>query len=107
MAPKSAALRKEKDPDTSLPENLIPPGDAKEDQRSAYWIELLSNIDQLKAATETTDFFVLMQEFPAAVWDRLAIYLYRLPDDNGMLIKNSDEKPHYIKVLRQPLTEEF
>jgi hypothetical protein len=90
-----------------FPATLIPPGEAQGKDRSAYWIGLLANLDDLKAATETTDFFELMQEFPAAVWDRLAIYLYRLPDDSGMLIKNSDEKPHYIKILRQPLTEEF
>lgn len=90
-----------------MPETLIPPSEAAEKDKAAYWIGLLANPDDLKAATETTDFFVLLQEFPGSVWDRLAIYLYRLPDDNGMLIKNSDEKPHYIKVLHQPLTEEF
>ena len=106
MTAKRAAQRKDQEP-ASLPEVLIPPGDAKENEKAAYWIDLLGNVDQLKAATETTDFFILMQEFPAAVWDRLTIYLYRLPDDNGILLKNADDKPHYIKVLRQPLTEEF
>ena len=106
MTAKRAAQRKEQE-SASLPEVLIPPGDAKENEKAAYWIDLLGNVDQLKAATETTDFFILMQEFPAAVWDRLTIYLYRLPDDNGILLKNADDKPHYIKVLRQPLTEEF
>ena len=98
--------RKPKTPtpaDPSLPDTLIPPGEAADSQKSAYWIELLGDVEQLKKATETTDFFELMHEFPPAVWDRLTIYLYRLPDDGGMLIKNSDDKPHYIKVLRQPL----
>ena len=105
MSRKSSAARREEP--ATLPDVLIPPGDAEESERAAYWIDLLSDIGKLKAATETTDFFMLMQEFPGAVWDRLSIYLYRLPDDQGMLIKNSDDKPHYIKVLRQPLTEEF
>ena len=105
--PRSATKRKPETLQAELPETLIAPSAAADKDREAYWINLLANVDELKAATETTDFFVLCQEFPPAAWDRLTIYLYRLTDDAGMLIKNSDDKPHYIKVLRQPLTEEF
>jgi hypothetical protein len=105
--PRRAAQRKPETQAAELPEVLVAPSAAADKDREAYWINLLANVDELKAATETTDFFVLCQEFPPAAWDRLTIYLYRLTDDAGMLIKNSDDKPHYIKVLRQPLTEEF
>ena len=108
MAPKRAAQRQEI-LSPNLPEVLIPPSDAKEEQRAAYWIELLDNPEELRKATGTTEFFQLLNEFPASLWgDRLSIYVYRLPDDDGMMVKNETGARKYIKpIIRQPINEDW
>ena len=108
MAPKRAAQRQEI-LSPNLPEVLIPPSDAKEEQKAAYWIELLDNPEELRKATGTTEFFQLLNEFPASLWgDRLSIYVYRLPDDDGMMVKNETGARKYIKpIIRQPINEDW
>ena len=108
MAPKRAAQRQEV-LSPNLPEVLIPPSDAKEEQKAAYWIELLDNPEELRKATGTTEFFQLLNEFPASLWgDRLSIYVYRLPDDDGMMVKNETGARKYIKpIIRQPINEDW
>ena len=49
MTAKRAAQRKDQEP-ASLPEVLIPPGDAKENEKAAYWIDLLGNVAEWLAA---------------------------------------------------------
>ena len=108
MAPKRAAQRQEV-LSPNLPEVLIPPSDAKEEQKAAYWIELLDNPDELRKAIGTTEFFPLLREFPQSLWgDRLSIYVYRLPDDEGMMVKNEVGARKYIKpIIRQPIDEDW
>lgn len=108
MAPKRAAQRQEV-LSPNLPEVLIPPSDAKEEQKAAYWIELLDNPDELRKAIGTTEFFPLLREFPQSLWgDRLSIYVYRLPDDEGMMVKNELGARKYIKpIIRQPIDEDW
>ena len=109
MTAKRAAQRKDQEA-ASLPEVLIPPGQAKPTEREAYWIDLLQegNVENLKAAIQTTEFFQLVQEFPEALWgSRLSIYLYGLEDDNGVMVKSAEGKPHYICVVYGPITEEW
>jgi hypothetical protein len=113
MPRKSAAARHET-PDAALPGVLIPPSQAKENEREAYWLELLADPDKLRAAIETTPFFDLLLQFPESLWsNRLSIYLYRLPDDDGMMIKTpgAGEEPgkfKYIKpIVRHPIDEEW
>ena len=78
--PKRAAQRIDHTEPASLPEVLIPPGDAKDEQKAAYWIELLDNPEALRKATGTTEFFQLLNEFPASLWgDRLSISVMETP----------------------------
>jgi hypothetical protein len=96
-----------KEPAT-LPEVLIPPSEAADNERSAYWLQLIQEPDQFKAAIATEDFFPMLQEFPAALWERLSIYLYRLTDDRGMMIRNAANQKGYLPggVLHHAFQEE-
>lgn len=109
MTPRRAAAQRQPDPEPSLPGVLIAPGNAAPEQREAYWIELLDNPEELRKAIGTTEFFPLLRDFPASLWgDRLSIYVYRLPDDDGMQIKNELGSRKYIKpILRHPVDEEW
>ena len=99
MPRKSAAARQPEPEPASLPEVLIPPSQAKDSQREAYWIELLDNPEELRKAVGTTEFFPLLREFPASLWgSRLSIYVYRLPDDDGVMIKNPTGQKKYIQA---------
>ena len=107
MPRKSAAARQPEPEPASLPEVLIPPSQAKETEREAYWIELIDNpVDFKKAISTTTDFFALLKQLPEALWSggRLSIYLYRLPDEDGLMVKNAEGQGKYIRpVIRAPI----
>jgi hypothetical protein len=108
MARKSAAAVTPEPP--SLPEVLTSPSKTPESQRDAYWLSLLQNPDDLKAAIAAEDFFTMLQELPDAFWDRLSIYLYRRPDDEGRMVKNApNQRGKYLPggVLHQSIDEEF
>ena len=110
MAAKRAAQRQEViPPEATLPGVLIPPSEAADNQKSAYWIELLDNPEELRKALGTTEFFPLLREFPASLWgDRLSIYVYRLPDEDGMMVKNEAGARKYIKpIIRTPIDEDW
>ena len=94
----------------SLPEVLTSPSKTPESQRDAYWLSLLQTPDDLKAAIAAEDFFTMLQELPDAFWDRLSIYLYRRPDDEGRMVKNApNQRGKYLPggVLHQSIDEEF
>jgi hypothetical protein len=108
MPRKSAAAAQPKEP-ASLPDVLIPPSEAPENQRAAYWLDLLQKPDELKAAIASEDFFTMLQEFPDAFWDRFSIYLYRRPDDEGRMVRNAPtQKGKYLPggVLHHAIQEE-
>ena len=88
---------------------MISPANAAPEQQEAYWIELLDNPEELRKAIGTTEFFPLLRDFPGSLWgDRLSIYVYRLPDDDGMQIKNELGSRKYIKpIIRHPIDEEW
>lgn len=104
MARKSATLPKEP---ASLPDVLIPPSEAQANERSAYWLQLIENPQEFKAAVQTEDFWALLRDFPSGFWDRLSLYLYRREDDSGMSIKNAEGKKKYITVFHAPVDEEM
>jgi hypothetical protein len=106
MPRKSAAQPKEV---ATLPEILIPPSQAAAKDREAYWLSLLAEPDNLKSAVQTEEFWPMLQDFPSALWtsNRLSLYLYRRPSDEGLTIKNAEGKKGYIKIFHQPLDEEF
>ena len=98
----------------ALPEVLIPPSEAKENEREAYWLELLADPERLRAAVETTPFFDLLTQLPSSLWGgRLSIYLYRVPDDDGLMVKTpgAGEEPGKFKfikpVIRHVIDEEW
>lgn len=110
MPRRSAAVRQtEASPDPSLPAVLIPPSQAKAEQKEAYWIQLLDNPEELRKAVGTSEFFPLLREFPQTLWgDRLSIYVYRMPDDEGLMVKNPVGAKKYIKpIMRQPIDEDW
>jgi hypothetical protein len=108
MPRKSAAQRVEQMP-ASIPEVLVSPSKAEPHQRDAYWLELIDNPEEFRKAIATEDFFPLLKELPEALWgSRLSIYLYRLPDEDGMQVKNPEGTRKYIKpVIRTPIDEDW
>ena len=109
MPRKSSAQRQPTQDTATVPEILIPPNQAKPSEREAYWIELIDNPASLRAAMETTEFWPMLQEFPASLWgNHLSIYLYRLEDDGGIMVKNAEGSGKYIKpIIRQVIDEEW
>jgi hypothetical protein len=111
MARRSAAARTIEAPiqEPSLPGVIIPPSEAAENERSAYWLELIAEPAKFRAAIASEDFFPLLRRFPASFWSdgRLSLYLYRRPDEEGLMLKNPEGQRKYTKVLRQPVDEEF
>ncbi len=108
MARRSAIQAIKTNEPASLPEVLISPSQAKTNEKDAYWIQLLQEPDQFKAAIATEDFFPMLKSFPEAIWERLSIYLYRLTDDRGMMIRNAPDQKGYLPggVLHHAIEEE-
>ena len=105
MPRKSAAQTREP---ASLPEVPIPLSEVPAHQRSAYEIALIDNPDAMKAALSQEDFFPMLANFPEAWWERMSLYLYRRPDDEGRMVKNEGPRKYVPGgVLRQPVDEEF
>ena len=106
--PRRSAAQPKPEP-ASLPEVLIPPSQASDQEREAYWLNLLSEPENLKNAVQTEDFWPMIQDFPSALWtgNRLSLYLYRREDDSGLSIKNAEGKKKYIKIFHGPIDEEF
>jgi hypothetical protein len=107
MSPrKSATARAEREP-ASLPEVLIPPSQAQQNEKEAYWIQLIQEPEEFKAALATEDFFPMLATFPDAFWTdgRLSLYLYRL-EDEGLAIRNAEGKKKYITIYHQPVDED-
>jgi hypothetical protein len=103
--PRKTAAPKEP---ASLPDVTIPPSEAPANQRSAYWLALIDDPAEFRRAVASEDFFPMLREFPEAFWGgRLSLYLYRLPDSEGMMVKNAEGEKKYIKVLRFPIDEEW
>lgn len=94
--------------DPSLPVVPIPPSEAKENEKSAYWLQLASDPDAFAEAIKTEDFFRLLRILPEALWgETLRLYLYRKEDDTGLMVKNPvGAKYNYKKVLFRPPSEE-
>jgi hypothetical protein len=107
MARRSAAQQKPEP--ASLPEVLVSPSQAAPNEKDAYWLELIQEPGKLKAAIATEDFWPMLRKFPDSLWTdgRLSLYLYRRPDDEGLMIKNPEGAKKYIKVLHQPVDEEW
>jgi len=103
--PRRAAQTRNQEP-ASLPEVAIPLSEVPANQRSAYEIALIQDPEALKAALSQEDFFPMLASFPEAWWERLSLYLYRRPDDEGRMVKNDGQRK-YIAVLRQPATEDY
>jgi hypothetical protein len=93
----------------SLPEVLVSPSQAKPNERDAYWLQLIQDPAQFKAAIATEDFWPMLRKFPESLWTdgRLSLYLYRRPDDEGLMIKNPEGAKKYSKVLHEPIDEEY
>ena len=106
MPRKSAAQPKEP---ASLPETPIPLSEAPAHQRSAYEIELINNPEQFRSVVSGEDFFGLIAGFPEAWWgERLSMYLYRLPDEDGLMVKNAEGEGKYIKpVIRHCIDRDW
>jgi len=109
MSRSATARKKPPQGDPTIPEILIPPSQAKDSEREAYWLQLIDDPEQLRAAMETTEFWPMLQEFPDSLWgSHLSIYLYRLEDDGGLMVKNQDGQGKYIKpVIRCAIDEEW
>ena len=105
MPRKSATQTREP---ASLPEVPIPLSEVPESQRGAYQIALIEDPDAMKAALSQEDFFPMLANFPEAWWERMSLYLYRRPDDEGRMVKNEGPRKYVPGgVLRQPVDEEF
>jgi hypothetical protein len=110
MPRKAAARRHEEErTEASLPETIIPPSEAPASQRSAYWLELIDNPPEFRKAIASEEFFPMLREFPEAFWgNRLSLYLYRLTDDDGMMVRNAEGAAKYIKpVIRCAVDEDW
>lgn len=106
--PKAATKRQTQAADPALPGVLIPPSQTKPNERDAYWIELIDNPEEFRKAISTESFFPLLQELPKALWgSRLSLYLYRLEDEDGVMVKNAEGKPKKIKTLYSPVTDDL
>src|SRR5271154_1535163 len=98
MAAKRAAQRQESQP--PLPEVLVSPSKAEPHQRDAYWLDLLQDPDKFKDAVQTEEPWPMLKSFPESLWgDRLSMFLYRLPDDEGVMLKNAEGQAKYIKPI--------
>ena len=93
-----------------LPAVLISPSKAEPHQRDAYWLQLLEDPEQFKAAVQTEEPWPMLKSFPEALWgDRLSLFIYRLPDDEtGVMLKNAEGQAKYIKpVVRFAIDEDW
>lgn len=109
MAPKRATARREESNPSPLPEVLSSPSKVSPGQRDAYWLQLLDEPEQFKAAVQTEELWPMLKSFPEALWgDRLSIFIYRLPDDEGVMVKNAEGQAKYIKpVIRFCIDEDW
>lgn len=107
--PRRATQRQPEPEPATLPEVLISPSNAAPNEKDAYWIALVDNPADFRKAIATEDFWPLLRKMPASLWsdNRLSLYLYRLQDDDGMMIKNPTGAKKYQKVLHQAIDEEF
>lgn len=108
MAKRSAAQRRD-EVQPALPEVLVSPSKAEPHQRDAYWLELLQEPEKFKDAVQTEELWPMLKSFPEALWgDRISIFIYRLPDDDGMMVKNAEGQAKYIKpVIRFCIDEDW
>jgi hypothetical protein len=107
MPRKSATQRQPVEP-PSLPEVLIPPTEAKENERSAYWIQMASNKDEFSAAIKSEDIWNLLSAIPDGLWgETLRLYLYRKPDDEGVMVKNPPGEFKYVHIFYKPVDQDF
>ena len=92
----------------SLPEVLISPGEAAPNEKDAYWIQLASNWEEFSQAIKTTEWDSLIASLPEALWgDTLRLYLYRKPDDQGVMVKNPPGDWKYLQVFYKPVEPQF
>jgi hypothetical protein len=106
----TAAQPKTIDQQAELDPILMPPSTVAPEKKAAYWLEVIDNPAELRKAVATEEFFSLLRQFPAPLWsdNRLSLYLYRRPDDDGLMVNNApDAKRKYAKVYHQPVDEEF
>jgi hypothetical protein len=110
MARKSAAARSIEENQDALPSTLMPPTKVPAQQQEAYWLELANNPEQFAAAVQTEDdFFKLIRTIPSSLWgDKLRLYLYRKPSDDGLMIKNPADSPYsYAQVVFKAVDEQW
>jgi hypothetical protein len=112
MTPRSAAKRQPErvQPEASLDPVLLPPSKVEPEKLDAYWLNLANNPDEFAAAVQTEDdFFRLIHTLPASLWgDKLRLYLYRKPSDDGIMVNNSDDAPYnYAQVVYKPVDEQW
>ena len=107
MRKATTAHKPEREP-ASLPDVAIPLSEVPAHQRSAYEIALIEDPEALRGALSTDDFFPMLLNFPNAWWERLSLYLYRLTDDRGVMIRNAPGQKGYLPggVLHHAIEEE-
>ncbi len=110
MAAKRATARtiEAVQPEPSLPGVLIPPSMTPEHQRAAYELELIDNPEEFRKAISTEEFFPMVKSFPEAWWKgRLSMTLYRMEDEDGVMLKNADGKKKKMLTFHVPVDDEY
>ena len=68
---------------------------------------MIENPEEFRAAISGEDFFPMIKEFPKAWWgSRLSLTVYRMEDDDGLMIKNGPGKPKKLRTWFQCVTDE-
>jgi hypothetical protein len=107
--PRRAAQRKPEEDQAPLPEVLTSPSKVEPHQRDAYWLHLLETPEEFKAAVQTEEPWSMLKSFPESIWgNRLSLFIYRLPDEDGLMLKNAEGQAKYIKpVVRFCIDEDW
>jgi hypothetical protein len=104
--PRKAATVPKEPP--SLPEVLISPSQAAPNEKDAYWIQLAADWQQFSDAIKTEEWDSLIAALPEALWgETLRLYLYRKPDDQGVMVKNPPGEWKYLSVFYRPVELQF
>jgi hypothetical protein len=83
---------------------IVSPLAVPESQRESYWNGLLADVDQLRAAIATVEFFALLRAMPPALWEkRCLVYLYR----TAPKVRNQSGEKSYIDKIARPFDEDF
>jgi hypothetical protein len=105
MSRKSSAQSKEP---ASLPDVPLPLSEVPESQRAAYELEVIDDPEMFRKVLSSEDFFQMIASFPDAWWERLSMYLYRLEDDGGLMVKNASGQDKYIlPIIRHPVDRDW